>query len=150
MYDDLLLKYITVAGISWRQSNCDSRDVGKLCETRKTDFSRGGAQGQCYKIHEKSLAGIDEVVWDQLTLLSSELDVAEKRFQLVDNLSHLLSVSKLFFPLLFSSEIIFAGKFSSQGLASESNEDALEQLFQNFLFTSVLITRRSEEAHETR
>lgn len=136
MYDDLLLKYITVAGISWRQSNCDSRDLGKLCEARKTDFSRGWDR-KCYKIHEKSLAGIDEVVWDQLTLFSSELDVAEKRFQFVANLGHFVPVSKLFVFLFCSSEKIFAGKFSPQGFTSESNEGTLEQLFQNFLFTSI-------------
>lgn len=57
------------------------------------------------------MAGIDEVVRDQLTLLSGELDVAEKRFQLVANLSHLVSVSKLFFLLLFQARKSSLGNF---------------------------------------
>lgn len=61
MYDDLLLKYITVAGISWRQSNCDSRDVRKLCET---DFSREAADPKVWQSPWEVIGrSIDEVTY---------------------------------------------------------------------------------------
>lgn len=140
MYDDLLLKYITVAGISWRQSNCDSRDLRNLCETRETDFSRGGARGATESV-TKSMRSHWQVLTRScgINLRSSLVNLMSLKSAF--NSSQIWAIWCLFrnfsFSYFFRRENLRWEIFLSQGFTSESNEDALEQLFQNFLFTSI-------------
>lgn len=147
MYDDLLLKYITVAGISWRQSNCDSRDLRKLCET---DFSRGGDR-KCYRIHEKSLAG--------LLTRSCEINLRSSLVNLMSlnsafNSSNIWAIWCL--CRNFSFFYFFHARKSSLGNFFSRLKGSLPKAVKTHLSSSSrdfcllqLITRRSE-AHATR
>lgn len=146
MYDDLLLKYITVAGISWRQSNCDSRDVGKTVRNRLFSRWRPKVLQNPWEVIDGS---IDEVARDQLTFFFSELDVAEQRLQLVEYLSHCVETFRF---STFSREKIFAGKLDFFLVSRVHFRRQWKRTWTALPETSVyfdLITRRSE-AHEPR